>query len=112
MTTVKYLPARVDLEWWQGDDVEFQFTIRDKNLGGNTASAEARRKRDASSDLIASFTVVAVDDGDDTEVTVTLASGDNTETGKGYWDLQIEDGSGNVRTYLEGEVLVKPEVTS
>lgn len=110
MTTVKYLPAEVDIEYYQGDTVSLQFVIKNKNLEGGTGTAQVRRGKESTAALMAEFTVTLDDDGDDTNVTLALASGNNTTTGKGWWDLEIVKDAAT-RTYMAGRATVHPEIT-
>lgn len=110
MTVAKYLPAKVDIEYQQGDTVTLSFIIRGKNLEGGTGTAQVRRNKDSTSTLLATFAVTLEDDGDDTNVTALLASGSNTAVGRGWWDLEIVDG-GVTRTYLAGRATIHPEIT-
>lgn len=112
MTSLDYLPAQMDLRWVQGDDVVFQFKIIGKNYSGATGKAQVRKKRDRSSELIASFTVTVTGSGNDTDIQAYIPSANNTTVGKGYWDLELEDSEGATRTILAGTVEIVPEITT
>lgn len=120
-------PGVKDLTIYQGDDFPFTFRIRSKddegnpgpaiNLTGATGKAEIRTARNTTGSPLATFTVTVDPDQNantgvvhlDLAAAVTTALAP-TLASPYVWDVEITLG-GKKRTYLTGNVTVKPEVT-
>lgn len=109
---VEFEPAEVNLTIYRGDTVVFEFTIDNFNLQGGTGLAQIRAGESRSAPLIATWTVDLVNNGSDTDVTLTLDSTDNQDyQGEFYWDLQITFG-GEPRTYMAGTCTINPDISN
>lgn len=110
----EFLPSNYDLVLYRGDYFPMTVTLKDANgtalnLTGYTAKAQI--KTGFTDTLPYNFTTTI--DAANGKVTLILTSAvSETIPGGSYiWDFQVTDGSGNVRTYLAGDVTVYDEVT-
>lgn len=109
------LPSNYDLVLYRGDYFSLNVTMTDANsnpinLTGYTGKSCIKSGYAASSEYDATITITTPTTG---VVTVTYPSS-VTETilaGSYIWDFQLTDPSGNVRTYLTGDVTVYDEVS-
>jgi hypothetical protein len=105
--TIGALPARVNLELYQGDDFTFTVTVGDFSLAGAVASAEVRRQPGT---VLAAFTATV----DETAGTITLflpaATTATLDPGPAAWDLQV-DTAGRIRTLIGGAAKIVAQVT-
>lgn len=109
------LPSNFDLEVYKGDFLPLEIDLLNPdgtplNLTGYIASAQIRAN--FGDPVIYNFTaeIPAPTTG---VVKLTLPSTVSAGIAPGHyvWDFQVTDGSGNVRTYLAGDVTVFNEVT-
>lgn len=108
------MPARQDIDIYQGDTFAATVTVRnadgtDADITGYTAKAQIRRAvADADPVVVAEMSAVV----QSPEIQLAL-SHDITETlaGRYVWDLQIVSAAGAVTTILAGKVNTTAEVT-
>lgn len=115
-------PATQNIEIYKGDTFQLFFRIRNRlpngdpgdyvNLTGQTPKAQIRAT-EATASVLAEFTATL---GDQTtfpgSVLLELSAATTTSLASGgVWDVQLTNGSGQVRTYLKGQVTLLPEVT-
>lgn len=103
--------GKLDLAWSQGDPVSIAFTVPAvASSWGTTFQAQVRAKASPQAVLLGSFTVVAVVDGADIDVTLTMAAAasEAIPSGRYFWDMQEVAGV----TRLGGRVHIKPSVTA
>ena len=110
------LPATLNLDIYQEDTYTRDIQIQDGDgsavdITGWTFAAQIRRS--PGGPLEADF-AVDVTDAQQGEITLSLAS-DTTQAlstnGRHVWDFQATHADGTVRTYLQGHVTVRPDVT-
>lgn len=107
------LPTNVDIVLWRGDyfKTTVQFTNPDTtpmDLTGYTAQASFRTSFGTGTPAATLQCTISSN-----VVTIELLSVDSEALTAGpyIWDFQLTDPSGNVRTYLAGDVTVYDEVT-
>lgn len=111
------MPDNVDIEIYEGDDLDFEMEVRDAantlvNLTGYTAKGQVKTSYADLSPLTLVTTIPTPTNG---IVKVSLA---NTVTagltagGDYIYDIQLTNPSGKIRTYLTGDIIVLPEVTT
>lgn len=118
MPTISQDAADTPLSITRGDDVSFTFRIADdtpgtyKDLSTYTPAAQVRESPDATA-VLAAFTITDYDNGaSDRGIICELDAADTAEfPARAYWDLQLTDPEGKVRTYLSGEVTTARDVT-
>lgn len=101
---------------YKGDYLPLKITLRDPvtaapiNLTGHVPSAQVRANF---GDFIIYPFSVSVPDPTNGQVNLTLTSSVTSliEPGSYIWDFQVREPSGNVRTYIAGDVTVFNEVT-
>lgn len=111
------MPGNYDLSIYEGDTVKFTVTVKDSNnaavnLTGYTAKAQLKTSYTDASPI--NF-VTAITSPTTGVVTISLAPATTAalDPSKSYiWDFQLTEPSGDVRTYLAGDVTVIPEVTT
>lgn len=111
------MPGNYDLSIYEGDAVKFTVTVKDAtnaavNLTGYTAKAVLKKSYVDASPVNFVCTITNPTAG---VVTLYLAPATTAalDTNSGYiWDFQLTEPSGDVRTYLAGDVTVLPEVTT
>lgn len=108
------LPSNYDLVLYKGDYFNTSVVIKDNagvviNLTGYTAKCSIR----ASFSSVTSFDAVCVITPLSGLVDITFPSTvtDDLAAGSYVWDFQVTNPSGNVRTYIAGDVTVYGEVT-
>lgn len=106
-TTIGALPARINLDLYQGDDFTFTVTVTGLSLTGAAAAAEIRRQPGT---VLAAFTATV----DETLGTISLflpaAATAALDPDPAVWDLQVTTG-GRVRTLVRGAVQIVAQVT-
>lgn len=107
-TVISQDASELGLRWVQGDVVGLQFTVEDNDWSGSY-TAQIRRSRNASAQLLGTLTVTATLNGTDTDFTLAMSALNSAAIPHGtyYWDLQQTGGV----TRLWGSVEVKPQVT-
>lgn len=108
------LPANVDLIVYKGDYFEILVNIKDGagaavNIVGQTPKAHLKTGYDDF--LPTSFTCVLTGTPGQVKLSLTSDVSSTLIPGSYIYDLQLTDGSGNVRTYMSGDVTVYNEVT-
>jgi len=106
-----------DIAIYTGTDFTQTFVLEDtqsnslKNLTGYTGCSSMRRYQ--SSSVAASFTVDFSNNRTDGKVTLNMLSSitSTLKTGKYFYDLIIQDNSGNKTRVVEGTITVKKAVT-
>lgn len=108
------MPANQNLKIYQGDYVEILFTLKDgagvpMSLAGYTPKAQIKPSYDGS--VAAEFDCTLP--GATGVVRIFLSSATSTllEAGDYIWDFQLTN-AGGTRTYLAGDVVVLPQVTT
>ena len=114
LTKIFQVPDTQDLEWWQGDDFEFDVMFTDDSLvavdlSGYTFKAEVRAQAGALIAYAATIDTVLAASGIITVVFDKATSALMPENG--VWDLQITSPAGKRTTELHGAVTVTREVT-
>lgn len=104
----------LNLGWTQGDAVSFGF--RFMGLAGHSTyswQAQLRCAQSRTATLVATFIVgVSIIDSTDLLVTIGLPPSSNqTAHSTLYWDLQSDNGVGDVRTWIGGTATVTADVT-
>lgn len=108
------LPANYNLVLYKGDYFQTSIVIKDNagapiNLTGYTAKCSIKSSPSASTSFDATCAITAgnglVNITFPSSVTKDIVAGDYV------WDFQVTNPSGNVRTYLAGDVKVYAEVT-
>lgn len=100
---------------WKGDYFPFTVTVKDNagvalNLTGYTARAQIRNPNDATQ--VWDFTAnIPTPSNGEVQLTLTSPVSSTIPAGNYIWDFQVTDPSGNVRTYIAGDVRVYDEVT-
>jgi hypothetical protein len=109
------LPQNYDLVIYKGDYFNTSVVIKDNsgvpiNLTGYTAKCSIKASASASTSYDATCTV----DATNGYVDITFPSSVTKDIAAGsyVWDFQVTNPSGNVRTYLAGDVTVYGDVTS
>lgn len=112
-TTLTQEVESVNLGWRQGDAVSFAFRfVGLAALAAHSWTAEVRRGQSRDSTLLVAFDVNATANGEDAVVMIGLTPEANAQQHAPlWWDLQSDDGSGAVRTWIGGRVLLTPDVT-
>ena len=117
------LPSSVepmDLTMYSGDDFQLQYGF-DFDLTNYTPAAQIRLYQDAQFAqvgpvLLATFTCTKVTAAGMTYPSLLTISLPGTTVDAlprvAYWDLQLTDASGKIRTYVTGKVFTSPQVTS
>ncbi len=111
---VDFLPSNYDLDLYRGDYFPLRITLED-NLGvpldltGYTAAAQIRSTFDdpVSYDFDATITPLT----GTIDLILTSVVSETILAGSYVWDFQVTEPSGNVRTYITGDVTVFDEVT-
>jgi hypothetical protein len=109
------LPSNYDLVLYRGDYFNTSVVIKDStgsviNLTGYTAKCSIKSSFSASSSFDATCTVTAVSGL--VEIMFPSSVTEDIAAGSYVWDFQVTNPSGNVRTYLAGDVIVYDEVTT
>jgi hypothetical protein len=109
------LPSNFDLVLYRGDYFSLNVTLTDAtsapiNLTGYTAKSCIKSGYAASSEFDATCTIATPTNGV-VNITFPSAVTETITAGSYIWDFQLTDPSGNVRTYLTGDVTVYDEVT-
>lgn len=111
------MPGNYDLSIYEGDVCKFTVTVKDSNnavvnLTGYTAKAQLKTGYEDASPVNFVCTITTPTSG---VVLVYLAPATTAALTPGstyIWDFQLTEPSGDVRTYLAGDVTVIPEVTT
>ncbi len=113
------IPANYPIEIFQGDDFDLIFRIKNSlgeylNLTGLFPRAQIRASTD-SPDVLTQFTAVLADQiaapGGVILALTPLQTAMLPRTG-GIWDVQLENANkSEIRTYLQGAVVVREQVT-
>lgn len=110
------MPSNHDLYIYKGDYVEIFVVLNDSlgdplDLTGFTAAAQLKTNYDDSAPVDFECTIDAPLTG---EVRIYLPSTSSSTLTPGdyIWDFQVANASGDVRTYLAGDVTVYDEVTT
>lgn len=110
-----FLPSNFDIEIYKGDYLPLSVTLVQPNgtplnLTGYTAQAHIRSNY--GDEFVYAFTVTipAPSTG---KIDIVLPSNVSAGIAPGtyIWDFQVKEPSGNIRTYLAGDVAVYDEVT-
>jgi hypothetical protein len=109
------LPANYDLVLYKGDYFETSVVIKDNvgtaiNLTGYTAKCSIKSSYSASSSFDATCTITALSGLVDIMFPSSVM--EDIPAGSYVWDFQVTNPSGNVRTYIAGDVTVYGEVTT
>lgn len=110
-----FLPSNFDIEIYKGDYLPFIISLVQPggaalNLTGYEAQAHIRSNY--GDEFVYAFTT-RIDNPASGRVEVTLPStvSAGIAAGSYIWDFQLKEPSGNIRTYLAGDVTVYDEVT-
>jgi hypothetical protein len=111
---LEFLPGNYDLVIYRGDYFPISVTVRDSNdvplnLTGYTAKAVV--KPDYASATTYSFTSTITEGTGKVDLVLPSAVSATLIPGPYIWDFQLTDPSGNVRTYIAGDVTVYDEVS-
>lgn len=111
------MPKNYDISIYEGDTFQFTLTVKDAsnvavNLTGYTAKAQLKKSFDDASPIdftcvISTPTSGVVNISLPASTTADLIAGDTY-----IYDVQLTAPNGNVRTYLAGDAIVIPEVTT
>jgi len=103
----------LNMRWTQGDAVSFGLRfIGLAGYAGYTWRAQLRCSQSRTAKLIATFLVGVSADGDDLVVSMGLTPADNQVAYPSLcWDLQSDNGSGDIRTWIGGFAHVVADVT-
>lgn len=109
-----WLPQNVDLTIWRGDKQEYVVAFTDNNgnpvdLTGQVPKAQI--KQNYSSVTSYNFTCT-IQNSNQVKIYLSTALSETLVPGDYIWDFQLTDVSGDVRTYLAGDVSVLGEVTT
>lgn len=109
------LPSNYDLVLYRGDYFSTSIVIKDStgsvvNLTGYTAKCSIKSSFSASSSFDATCTVTALEGL--VEIMFPSSVTEDILAGSYVWDFQVTNPSGNVRTYIAGDVTVFDEVTT
>lgn len=112
---VDFLPSNFDLVLYKGDYFPLRVTLKDPvttlpiDLTGYTAAAQIRTDFE---DPIAYDFEVAITPGiGQVDLLLSSATSETIPAGSYVWDFEVTDPSGNVRTYITGDVQMLNEVT-
>lgn len=115
-----FLPSNFDIELYKGDFFPLTITLVQPAVSGNTKpplnltgyTAQAQIRTNFGGEAIYAFTVT-IPDPTSGKVNLVLPSSVSAGIAAGsyVWDFQIKEPSGNVRTYLAGDVTIYNEVT-
>lgn len=110
-------PKRYDIELYQGDTFMFTMTLKNGstpiNITGWTPLAQIRKVSDETLGETPALDAT-VPTGTDGVVLIGLS---NTETGaldgdtEYKYDIQLEDASGNIRTFIGGKITITADIT-
>lgn len=109
------LPSNYDLVLYRGDYFNTSVVIKDStgaviNLTGYTAKCSIKSSFSAVSSFDATCNITAVQGL--VEIMFPSSVTEDITAGSYVWDFQVTNPSGNVRTYLAGDVTVYDEVTT
>lgn len=109
-----FLPSNFDLVLYRGDYFPLRITLKNPdntvlNLTGYTAKASIRATYD--DPLAYNFTVAITAATGVIDITLPSTVSTTISAGSYIWDFQVTEPSGNVRTYIAGDVQVHDEVT-
>jgi predicted molibdopterin-dependent oxidoreductase YjgC len=107
------MATKVNLLIEQGSDFSTSYTLRDENglvVDLSTFTGRSQMRKHHSSNTAHSFTVNTFANGLVTLV-MTAAVTANIEDGRWVYDIELVSGSNVVSRPIEGQVVVKPEVT-
>lgn len=110
MAVAKSLPGSCDLEFPRGDTPKYRITLG-IDLTGTTVAAQARRTREFDGTLIFDFTLIVIDA---TAGIITIqppAEGSAKLPDESYWDLELTDSLGAIRTIISGAIRSVGDVT-
>jgi len=104
---------RTNIYMEQGSDFSTSFTIRDANdslmdLSSYTGRSQMRKHH--SSQTAHDFTIITSSNGLVT-LSMTAEATANVEEGRWVYDVELVSGANVVTRPIEGQVVVKPEVT-
>ena len=103
------------LSIYRGDDRTLTITASASLTDSEVTFTAKRSKRDADEDAVIQKTTgagVEIGDPDTTaEVTIDAADTMDLEPVALYWDVQVVDGTGSVRTVAAGRLVIKADVT-
>lgn len=106
------LPTNVDLEWWKGDAQEFFISLTNDqgeaiDLSGYTPSAVVK----SSFNSLTSYAfTTTIQNTNQVRIYLSSATSKTIPAGDYIWNFQLTNPSGDVRTYLAGDVTVFAEV--
>lgn len=106
------LPGNADFSMWQGDFQDFTVKINDSlgapiDLTGSTAQAVI--KASFSAPTTYTFTCT-IQNGNEVRIYMPSVDSELIPAGDYVWNFQITNASGDVRTYLAGDVKVYAQV--
>jgi hypothetical protein len=109
------LPANYDLVLYKGDYFNTSVVIKDNvgaviNLTGYTAKCSIKASYSSVTSFDATCTITALSGLVDIMFPSSVM--EDIPAGSYVWDFQVTNPSGNVRTYLAGDVTVYGEVTT
>ena len=111
--------VRKDLSLYSGDDFEFSLTFA-SDITTFTPFSQIRMYTEWPGSqvgplVLGTFTITksaSVENGILDTITLTLPGSVTAELPRtAYWDLQLKDSAGRTKTYLEGKVFTKPQVS-
>lgn len=109
------MPSNYDIEIYEGDTFKFRLTLTDANgaalnLGGYTAKAQLKTNYADTSpiEFVCVITLPNIVD-----ISLAASTTATLDVNESYiYDVQLTSAGGEVRTYLTGDVTVRPEVTT
>lgn len=110
MAVVKRLPGNCDLEFPRGDTPKTKITLG-IDLTGASVAAQARRTREFDGSLIFSFDLEIVDAATGVILIQPPADGSAKLPTESFWDLELTDSLGSIRTILSGTIKAEGDVT-
>lgn len=105
------LPNNVDLVFWRGDYQEFYVDVTNQDgspvdLTGMTAQAVIKQSYNAPTSYNFTTTIT----GNRVRLYLSSTASKTIPAGEYIWNFQLTNPSGDVRTYLAGDVTVHAEV--
>ena len=115
------LPAKYDITVYQGDTFRLPITLSMKDAEENVTpvdltdhhlKAQIRQRQNPDADLMGTFEFVMLNPEQGSFEAVLPAEESANVFRNGFWDLETTDlSTGEVRTWIHGEVTVLPQVT-
>jgi hypothetical protein len=109
-----FLPSNYDLVLYRGDYFPLRVTLTDSagvplDLTGYTAAAQIRSNFD--DPVSYDFDVTMTPLTGTIDLLLSSATSETILAGSYVWDFQVTEPSGNIRTYITGDVTMFDEVT-